>query len=117
MAAAGRTRKFVRFQIAHHCRVRGTVFKGPRPGVAVQAFPVVVRVVESNRMHGCPEPIDVDMVQAIQLGVNRPEHGVIGMAGVTGLVGGNTVILEMCGRNVGGIVHVQTPPIGFHDVA
>ena len=102
MAAAGRTRKLVRFQIPDHCHVRGTFFKGPGPGMAVQAFPVVIRVVKLNRMHRRPKPVDVDVVQAIQLGLDGPEHGVIGMAGVTGLVGGNTVILEMSRGNVGG---------------
>ena len=32
--------------------------------------------------------------------MDRTEHGVIGMAGVTGLIGGNTVILEVSGWNV-----------------
>jgi hypothetical protein len=70
----------------------------------MRAFAVVIRVVEANGTHRRPEPIDVDVVQTIQLGLDGPEHGVIGVAGVTGLVGGNTVVLEMCGGDEGRIV-------------
>ena len=69
-------------------------------GVAVQAFSVVIGVVKVNGRHRSSEPIDVDVVQAIQVGVDGAEHGVIGVAGVTDFVDRNTVILEMSGRNV-----------------
>ena len=85
--------------------------------MAVQTFPVVIGVVKVNGIHWRPEPIDVDVMQAIQLGFDGPEHGVIGVTCVAGLVSGDTVILEVGGWNVGGIVHVQSSPVGFHNVA
>src|SRR5580658_2196070 len=117
VAPAGGTRNLIRFQVAHHGCVRGTLFKRARPGMAVQAFPVVVGLVKADGVHRRSKPVDIDVVQPFHLGMYGAKHGVIGMAGVAGLVRGDSMILEMSSGDIGLVVHVQAPPVGFHDVA
>ena len=116
MAAARSARNLVRFQIVHHCHVC-RIFKRARPGMAVQAFAIVVSAVKVNGILRGSEPVDIDMVQALKFGVNCAEHRVISVAGIAGRVRVNPVVLEVSGRDIGGIVHVQTLPVRLHDVA
>ena len=58
--------------------------------MAVQAFPVVVGLVETNRVVGCAEILHVDMMQSVQFRSEAAEHRIVGVTGIASL-GGNCV--------------------------
>ena len=76
--------------------------------MAVQAFAIVVGLVKLDvfRPRRRAEILDVNVAQSPELGAETTVESVVGVAGVTGLVGRNPVILEMRGRNVGRLVYI-----------
>src|SRR5262245_45073742 len=86
--------------------------------MTMQALAVVEGMIELDRLARRADVLGVDVVKAAELrleasGVKR----VIRVAGITSLVMRHAVVLEMCRRNVGLIVDVQTFSVRFHDVA
>src|SRR5579862_8330254 len=93
------------------------VLKRPRSLVAMQAFAIVKRLVEMNGLHRLADVVYPDVVQSIELRGNRAVHRIVGVAGVTGLVGGHAMILKMRGGQVCGIVDVKATAPRLHNVA
>ncbi len=87
--------------------------------VTVQAFAIVVGLIELDvfRPRRGTEILDVDMPQASELGAKAAIKTIVGVTGVAGFIGRNTMVLKMSGRDVGRIVHVKAFPVGLHDVA
>ena len=116
VASAGHARKGIALQIVHHRYVRRAL-KRSRAFVAVQTFPVVVWMIQMNRIHRRFEILHIDVVQAVQLYAKAAIHRVVGVTGVAGFVGGNAVILKMCAGNIILVVYIQTLAPRRHDVA
>ena len=122
MAAARKAGDFVGFDVREKRGISGmhsAFFEGTRSGVAVKTLAIVVRLVELDisgpgRM---TEVIHVDVTEAADFRLNGAEHCVVGMAGITGFVGGNTVIQVVGGGKVKGVAHVKAFAIRLHDVA
>src|SRR5262245_1021845 len=93
--------------------------KRSRARVAVQAFPIVIWFIKLDvcRCRRLAVIVDVDMLQPAKLCLCTAEHGVVGVAGVTGLVRGYAMILEMCACQMPRIVNPKASPIRLHDVA
>jgi hypothetical protein len=99
--------------------MHGAFFEGTYSRVAVETFAIVVRLVELDiggfgRM---AEVIHVDVAEAADFRLDGAEHGVVGMAGVAGFVGGNTVVLIVSGGKMKGVVNAKGFAVGLHDVA
>ena len=116
MASAGDAGKRIVFQVVHHCQVSGTL-KRARAFVAMQTFPIVIRMIEMNRIHRRAEILHVNVVQAVEFHAQAAVHRVIGVAGVAGFVGGDAVILKMRASDIVFVIHIQTLPPRGHDVA
>ena len=106
-----------------HCvRILGVLrllFEGAHAGVAVQAFAVVESGVEPDvcGFWDRADVLHINVAQPAEFGVEGAEHGVVGMAGVAGVIAGDKIVLEMRRRNVTGIVHVEASAKVVHDVA
>ena len=85
--------------------------------MAVQAFPVVIRFIETNGVMGLAEILNVDVVQPIQLSPESTEHRIVGVTGVAGLVGRDAMVLKMRGGEVGRVIHKKAATVRLHDVA
>ena len=85
----------------------------------MQTFPVVIRLVEFDlfRRRGGGEVIDVNMGQTMHLRLERAEHRVVRVAGVTRLSGGYPMILEVSGGEIRRIVHMEALSVRLHYVA
>jgi hypothetical protein len=100
MAAAGETRDFVSLHGRQQIRVRrvdGPVFKGSGAQVAVQTLAIVIGFVETNGIVGLTEILHVNVVQPVEFGPESPEHRVIGVTRIAGLIGRDAVILKVGG--------------------
>ena len=119
MATARYAGHLVAGELISNCGMDGVAFKRAGSRVAVQAFAIVVGLVELDIFGpgGSAEILDVDVAQASELGAKSSIKAVIGVAGVAGFVGRDAMVLEMGGRNVGRIIHVEAFAVGFHDVA
>lgn len=116
VAAAGNAGKLVALEQIHHRQVRGACER-PRTFMAVQTFPVIVWRVEVYGLHRLAKILDVHVMQAIQLGCKTPVHSIIRVACVAGLIRGNAMILKMCSRHMGRVIHIQASSPGFHHMA
>src|SRR5208282_3981281 len=87
--------------------------------MAMQALAVVERLVQLDilRQRLLFQIVDVKMPQAAQLRLERPKHRVVRVARVTGLVGGNAMILIVRRGKIRGVVDLQALSVGLHDVA
>ena len=85
--------------------------------MAVQTLPVIVWMIEFDGLLRLAYVLRINMVQPSQFGIKAAENRVIGMAGVTGFIARHASILEMRGRNIRRIVHIQAMPVRLHDVA
>ena len=118
VAATRYTRHLIAGERVHERHVYRIALKGTSPQVAVQAFAIIVRGVELNffRTGRMPEILDVDVAQAAGLGSQAAIEAVVGVTRIASLVRRNSMILEVRGRDVGWVVHVQTLPVGLHNV-
>jgi hypothetical protein len=75
----------------------------------MQAFPVVVGIIEPNGFGRWrfPEIVHIDVLEAVHFGAKAAEHRVVGVAGIAGFVGGNAVVLKVSCGKVGGIIDQQ----------
>src|SRR5216684_601166 len=96
-----------------------TFFKGARTRVAMEAFAIVIRLIELDVLGGrrCSKVIHVNMSQSAKLGLDSAEHGVIRVACVAGFVRTNAMVLKMCGGQMLRIVNAQALSVRLHDVA
>jgi len=81
-----------------------SLFKGTGAQMAVQAFPVVIRFIETNGVVGLAEILHIDVVQPIQLGAEPAKHRIVRVAGVASLIGRYAVILKVRGGEVSGVI-------------
>ena len=117
MASGGDTRHLVALDVVHERGMCCPLLKIARAGMAMQAFAVVKRVIEADGLLRFAEVLHVDMMQATDFGRDATRiKSVVGVAGIACLVTRNTVVLEVGCGDVRRIVHVQTPPVGPHDV-
>jgi hypothetical protein len=89
----------------------------PGIGVTVQTFMIVVGLIKHELRRYFFEVIDIQVPQAARFGVQIAKQGVIRVAGKTGLIPGDSVILEMTRGNVARIINEKALPIEFHRVA
>jgi len=116
VAAAGNAGKPVALEQIHHREVGGASER-PRSLMAVQTFPIVVWRVEMDGLHRLAKILDVHVMQAIQFGGKTAVHSIVGVACVASLIRGNTMILKMCSRHMGRVIHIQASSPGFHHMA
>ena len=77
-----------------------------RAGVAVQAFTIVVRLIQRKLCRHRLEIVDIEMLEPAELGLDTSEHGVMRVTGVTRCTSRDAIVLEVSGRDIGGIVNV-----------
>jgi len=85
----------------------------------MEAFAIIVGHIEFDLVrfrHGA-EVLDKQMTNAPELGADCPKHRVIGVAGVTGLVRGHQMVLEMTRWNEARIVNIEAAAVVIHDLA
>src|SRR5215813_11798757 len=117
MAAGRHAGKLVAFDIVQHGAVRCPFLEIACAQVTMETFAVVKGLVKLDRLMRFAEVLSIDMVEPSKLGLYAAGvQRVIGVAGVTGLVGRHTMILVMRRRNVGRVVNVQAFPVRLHDV-
>ncbi len=119
VAAAGKTGEFVSFDGWKQIRIRDvdrTLFEGSGAQMAVQAFPVVIRFIETNGVVGLAEILHIDVVQPIQFGAEPAKHRIVRVAGVASLIGRYAVILKVRGGEVIGVIDEQAATVGRHCV-
>lgn len=82
--------------------------KGASASVTVQAFAIVVGLIELDvfRPRRGTKILDVDVPQASELGANAAIEAVVSVTGVAGFIGWDAMVLKMSGRDVGRVVHV-----------
>lgn len=122
MATAGDAGKSVRLDGGKRSWVgivNHAFFKGASAKMAMETYLVAERLIELDilRQRGVPKVVDVQVPQAAKFRFDGPEHGVIGVTGVTSLVRGNAMILKMRRCQIAGIVDVQAPSVRLHNVA
>ena len=108
MATAGYAGHLVAGELISNCGMHRITFKRASTGVAVQAFAIVVGLVELDVFgpRRRTEILDVNVPQATELGANAAIEAIVGVTGVAGFLGWDAMILKMGGRNVGRVVHV-----------
>ena len=108
MATAGYAGHLVTRELISNCGVHRITLKRASTGVAVQAFAIVVGLVELDVFgpRRRTEILDVNVPQATELGANAAIEAIVGVTGVAGFIGWDAMILKMGGRNVGRVVHV-----------
>src|SRR5437879_10586853 len=112
MASTRNARCLIRLQRWKQVRIGSmhrTFFKRARSCMAMQAFAVVIRLVELDVCRGrrCSKVIHVDMSQPAKFGLDSTKHGVIRVACVAGFVRGNEMILKVCGGQMMRTVSTQ----------
>jgi len=120
MTSAGEARDFIRLHCRKQVGIRGvdrSLFERAGAQVTMQTFPVVVRFIKANGVMGFAEILDVDVVQPIQLGAESAKHRIVSVAGVTGLVGRDAMVLKVRGGEVSGVIQIQAATVRLHDVA
>jgi len=91
--------------------------EGARAGVAMQAFTVVIGVVQLDGFRNGSKILDVNVTEAAKLRENRAIHDVVGMAGVASLVAGDAGVLEMRGWHVRRVINMKAPAVRVHNMA
>jgi hypothetical protein len=97
----------------------GSFFVRPRSVMAVQAFAIIEGRIEFDvlGLWDCPEILHEDVVHPAPFRLVIPEHCVIGMAGKTGVIARDKIVLKVLRRNEALIVHVETLPEIRHHMA
>ena len=95
----------------------GIFFEAAGAQVAVQTLVIVVTACDTNWIGRLADVLHVNPRHAAKLIFQRTVNRVIGVAGVTGHVRRNSVILKMRGGDVAGIIDVQASSIRHHGVA
>ena len=85
--------------------------------MAMQAFAIVIGVIELDGFRNSPEILDVHVTEAAKLRENRPIHDIVGMARVASFVAGGAGVLEMRGWDVHRIVDIKAPAVWVHNMA
>ena len=95
------------------------LFENAHSGVAVQALAVVEGGVELyvSGLRDFAEVLHINMSQPAKFSVDCAKHGVVGVAGVAGMIAGNEIILKMPGWDVARIIHVKALAEIVHDMA
>ena len=95
----------------------GALLERPRTQMAVKTLAIVERLVELDvlRQGRLSQIVDVKMAQAAELRCERAEHGVVRVAGVARLVGGNAMILIMRRGKIRRVIDMQALSVRFHD--
>jgi len=106
-------------ELISNCGMHRISFTRVSTGVAVQAFAIVVGLMELDIFWARrrAEILNVNVAQASELGASAAIEAIVSVAGVASFVRGNAMVLKMGGRNVGRIVDVKAFTVGLHDVA
>jgi len=91
--------------------VHGAFHEGACAVMAMQAFTVVIGIVELDGFRNGSNVLDVNVTEAAKLRENRSIHNVVGMAGVASLFARDARILEMCSRHIPRIVDIKAPAV------
>jgi len=108
VATAGYAGHLVAGELISNCGMHCITFKRAGSRVAVQAFAIIVGLIELDIFWARrrAEILNVNVAQASELGANAAIEAIVGVTGVAGFIGWDAMILKMGGRNVGGVVHV-----------
>ena len=93
------------------------LFKRSRATVTMQAFTIVVGIVEFDLVGNLAEILHVHMPEPAQFGIEAAIKRVIGMASVTGIFRRHQMVLKMYGGQKRLIINVQTLAIIMHNMA
>src|SRR5262249_40715558 len=100
MTAGADAGHLVALDVVHQGGMGCSLLKVARAQMAMQALAVIERVIELDGLLRRAYVLRVNVVQAAEFGVDAAGvEGVIGVAGITSLIMGHAVILEMDGRN------------------
>src|SRR6478752_1591116 len=85
----------------------------------MQALAIVVRLIELDllRFGNGPEILDLEMAETPEFRAHSAEHGIVRVAGVTGAIARNAIVLEVARRQVARIIHIETAAEVGHHVA
>ena len=72
MAAGRHARKFVALDIVHESAVGRFLFEAACAQMAMQAFAVIERLIELDRLVRCADELGVDTTQAPNFGFDTP---------------------------------------------
>src|SRR6185437_14151112 len=103
VAAAGDAGERSGGEQAHHGAVGGIFLELASAGVTVQAGLVIEGLVEVDGFHGGAEVLHPDVMEPLELSLQGAELRVVGVAGVTGGIGGHEMVLEVDGGNIASI--------------
>src|SRR5712692_7220359 len=84
--------------------------------MAMQALAVIERLVEFNGVCGRSDVVLVSVFETAKFVMQCAVNGVIGVAGVAGMVAWYTGILKVGRRQIRRIIHVKTFAVGLHHV-
>jgi len=85
--------------------------------MTMEAFAIVVRVVEVEGRSGVTDVLHVDVPQTADLCANAAIHRVVGVAGIARLVTRDSGVLKVGGGKKGRVINQQASTVRFHDVA
>ena len=119
MATAGDAGHLVAGELVPDRGMHRVALKRASARVAMQAFAIVVGLIELDvfRPWRRAEVLDVNVAQSSELGAKSAVEAVVGVTGVARFVGRNAMVLEMGGRNVGRIIHIEAFTVRLHDMA
>ena len=108
MAATRYAGHLVAGELIPNCGMYRVALERASAGVTVQAFAIVVGLIELDVFgpRRRAEILDVNMAQTSELGAKSAVQTVVGVTGVASFIGRNAMVLEMGGRDVGRVVHV-----------
>src|SRR5215510_524739 len=86
--------------------------------MTMQAFAIVVRSVEFDRLMRFADVLHVEMMQPAEFCFDSPGiKRVVGVAGVTSFVARYPIVLIVRCGDIAGVIHQQAPAVISHDVA
>ena len=91
--------------------------EGTSSQVAMQALIIVVAPLDTNWIRRRAHVLHVNPGDTLELILQRAEDRVVCVAGITGHVRWNSVVLKVLSGNISGIVHVEASTVGLHRVA
>jgi len=97
--------------------MNGAFLERSRPGMAMQAFAVIVGTIELDGLGNRSEILHVDVTEAAKLRENRSVHNVVRMAGVASFFAGDAGVLKMRSGHVRRVINMKAPAVRVHHVA
>ena len=114
---ARNTGYLIRLERTHNRSVGRIFVKAAHARMAVQALQVAVLAIQMDCFGRCTYILHIKIAKSLELVLQRAVHGVVGVAGITGLVRWHEVVLKMLRRDITRIQHLQALSVSFHTVA